>query len=66
MEPEWRASGGRSGINKLQFKELLNIVVNTYECNDTLPQKNCFLLQFGKLLSIKREFITEYSCFKKG
>jgi plasmid replication initiation protein len=66
MEPEWRASGGRSQINKRQFKELLNIVVNIYECDDTLPQKNCFLPQFGKLFLIEREFSTEYSCFKKG
>jgi hypothetical protein len=66
MEPEWRASGGRSRINKRQFKELLNIVVNTYECDATLPKKDCFLQQFGELFLIKREFLTEYSCFKKG
>jgi len=54
MEPEWRASVGRSQINKRQFQELLNIVVNTYECSDTLPPKNCFLWQFGKLFLIKK------------
>jgi hypothetical protein len=66
MEPVWRACGGRSRINKRQFKELLNIVVNTYECDDTLPpKKNCFLQQFGELFLIKKGIHDRIFLFQK-
>jgi hypothetical protein len=40
---------GRFQLNWQQaFKELLNIVTIKYQCGDTHPKKNCFLLHFGK------------------